>query len=110
MGRGVAQGKTKDAKISLHSLSHCADRILPAHRMPSQPILRWRVRVSENASWAIGVIPEDEIDNPMYFFTSLRVGVNSKETTRSSLLPRQNLHGLWVEIVVDVKTKHVLIR
>lgn len=86
------------AKVSHVAVQICGD------------VLAVSCQVSGNASWALGVIPEDEIDNPMFFFTGLRVGVNSKDTTRSSLLPRENVHGLWVEIVVDVKRKHVLIR
>jgi len=66
--------------------------------------------MSGNASWALGVIPEEEIDNPMFFFTELKVGVNSRETTRSSLLPREKLQDLWVEIVLDVPNKLVVIR
>jgi len=72
--------------------------------------LRWRIRVTGNASWAVGIIPEEHVDNPMFFFTDLTCGVNSIETTRSSQLPREKMHGLWVEIVCDPEMKTVAYR
>ncbi|KAJ1469838.1 hypothetical protein T484DRAFT_1981382 [Baffinella frigidus] len=64
-------------------------------------VLRWKVRVRGNESFALGVVPDAPHPCPAYLFDSATVGINNDATSRASQLPRRDLLGRWIEIVAD---------
>jgi len=64
--------------------------------------IRWKLRMTGNASWALGLVPEHAVKQPDYLFTDATVGVNSSGTARTSQLPRHAMHETTIEVLIDL--------
>lgn len=64
------------------------------------PSIRWRLRVSGNSSWSIGVVPEANILEHDYLHARGRIGLNSSGTL-GGVLPSHRMHEKVLDIVAD---------
>lgn len=66
----------------------------------SSASIRWRLRVSGNSSWSIGVVPEANILEHDYLHARGRIGLNSSGTL-GGVLPSHRMHEKVLDIVAD---------
>mmetsp|Transcript_56172 Transcript_56172/g.132355 ORF Transcript_56172/g.132355 Transcript_56172/m.132355 type:complete len:440 (-) Transcript_56172:105-1424(-) len=77
--------------------------------LPQGPtaVLRWRFKVTEGSSWAIGIVPISKAKDPKYLYDHGTVGLNNSDTRRSATFDRHRLQDKAVEVLFNPMRKSV---
>ena len=66
--------------------------------------MRWRLRMSGNSSWSIGVVPLAKATDASYLATRGKVGITS---TNDALQRLENVHGKIIDVVANTEARFV---